>query len=108
MLKGRAPWWMYVIAVVYILTIAFNARQEFWGPANTGWLPSWPSTRVAGVSRGKPMERAGLREGDVLVAANRQPITGMPDWFVARAHFDQNQPIDLRIQRDGQPYSLRV
>jgi hypothetical protein len=108
MLKRRVPWWMYLIAVIYILTIGFNARQEFWGPANTGWVPSWPATRVAGVSPGRPMEKAGLQAGDVLVAANRQPLTGMPDWFVARAHFDRHQPIDLRVQRGGQPRSLKV
>lgn len=108
MLNRRAPWWMYLMAVIYIITIGFNARQELWGPANTGWVPSWPAARVASVSRGRPMDRAGLRAGDVLVAANRQPLTGMPDWFVARAHFALHQPIDLRIQRGGQLRSLTV
>jgi hypothetical protein len=30
----RVPWWIYLIAAIYILTIGFNARQEVWGPAN--------------------------------------------------------------------------
>jgi hypothetical protein len=102
MLERRVPWWMYLVAAIYILTIGFNARQEFWGPASTGWAPSWPATRVVGVTPGRPMERAGLQAGDVLIAANRQPLTGMPDWFVVPAHFEVHQPIDLRIQRGGQ------
>jgi lipoprotein signal peptidase len=32
----------------------------------------------------------------------------MPDWFVARAHFELNQPIDLRIRRGGVPHSLQL
>src|SRR5262245_22817663 len=94
MLCRRVPWWIYLIAAVYILNFGFNARQEFWGPANAGVL-SWPAAQVADVSRGRPMERAGVRAGDVLIAVNRQPLTGMPDWFVARAHFELDRPIDL-------------
>lgn len=54
MLTRRAPWWIYAVAAVYALTFLFNARQEFWGPANAGWLPSWPTFKVAGVLPGRP------------------------------------------------------
>jgi hypothetical protein len=64
MLSGRVPWWIYLIAIIYILTFGFNARQEVWGPAITGWVPSWPAARVADVLPGRPMERAGLRAGN--------------------------------------------
>jgi hypothetical protein len=107
MLFRRVPWWIYVIAAIYVLTFGFNARQEFWGPANAGVL-SWPAAQVGDVSRGRPMERAGVRAGDVLLAANHQPVTGMPDWFVVRAHFELHRPIDLRIQRGGEFRSLTV
>src|SRR5215831_9984873 len=108
MLYRRVPWWIYLIAAIYILTFGFSARQEVRGPANAGLVLSWPAAQVTDVSRGRPVERAGLRAGDVLVAANRQPITGMPDWFVARAYFELNQTIDLHIQRGGQSRSLNV
>ena len=108
MLHRRVPWWIYLIAAIYILTFAFSARQEVWGPANAGWVLSWPAAQVAGVSRGGPIEKAGVRAGDVLAAANRQPITRMPDWFVARAHFELHRPIDLRIQHGGQSRSLKA
>jgi hypothetical protein len=108
MLTLRVPWWMYLIAAVYVLTFFFNARQEAWGPANAGWVPLWPTFKVAGVVPGRPMEKGGLRAGDVLEAVNGQPLTGMPDWFVARAHFERDHPIRLQIQRGEQHLSLQV
>jgi len=54
------------------------------------------------------MDKAGLRAGDVLEAAGGQPLTGMPDWFVARAHFERDRPIDVQIQRDGQHLRLHL
>jgi S1-C subfamily serine protease len=99
---------VYVGATVFVLTLLFNARQEACGPANSGWIPSWPSMKVAGVTPGGPMDKAGLRAGDVLEAAGGQPLTGMPDWFVARAHFERDRPIDLQIQRDGQHLCLHL
>ena len=54
------------------------------------------------------MDKAGVRAGDVLEAAGGQSLTGMPDWFVARAHFERNRPIDLQIQREGQHLRLQL
>src|SRR5215470_3188367 len=107
MLSWRGPWWMYVIAAVYVLTFSFNARQEFWGPANAGWVPSWPTFRVAAIVPGAPVDKAGLRAGDVLEAVNGQPLNAMPDWFLARAHFQRNHPIELRIRRGDQQLGLQ-
>jgi|ERR1700682_386848 len=105
MRTSRAPWWMYVIAAVYVLTFFFNARQEVWGPANAGWTPSWPTFKVDDGLPGKPMENAGLRAGDVLETVDGQPLHGMPDWFVARAHFERDRPVDLRIRRGDQQHA---
>ena len=99
---------MFVIAAVFLLTFLFNARQEALAPANTGWTPSWPLSRVADVIPGKPMKQAGVRPGDGLEAANGLPITGMPDWFLARAHFERGILIPLRIQRDKQDLSMQL
>jgi hypothetical protein len=107
MLTWRAPWWIYVVAAVYVLTFLFNGQQEGWGPANAGWIPSWPTLRVAGVVPGRPMDKAGLRTGDVLEAVNGLPLNGMPDWFVARAHFERNHPINLEIRRGWRHLSLQ-
>jgi S1-C subfamily serine protease len=107
MLNWRVPWWMYLAAGVYVLTFLFNARQEASGPANAGWVPVWPAVAVASVASGRAMEKAGLRAGDVLEAVNGQPITRMPDWFVARAHFERKQPIKLQIQRGWRRHEIK-
>ena len=106
MLKRRVPWWMYAVAAAYVLTFLFNTRQEGWGPSNAGWEPSWPTFRIAAVLPGKPMEKAGLRAGDILEAVDGRPLTAMPDWFVARAHFELDRPIELQVGRGDQHLAL--
>jgi len=64
--------------------------------------------KVAAVIPGGPMDKAGVRAGDVLEAAGELPLTGMPDWFVARAHFERERPIDLKIRRDEQALQLHL
>jgi len=103
----HTPWWMCVIAAVYTVTFFFNARQELWGPANTGWTPAWPTLKVAEVLPNRPMENAGVRMGDVLEEVNGQPLHGMPDWFVARAHFELDRQVDLQILRGQQQIALQ-
>jgi len=94
--------------VVFALAFFFNARQEVWGPANASWTPAWPTMKVAAVTPGGPVDKAGVRVGDVLEAAYEQPLTAMPDWFVARAHFERDRPIALKIRRNGQPLNLHL
>jgi uncharacterized membrane protein len=103
----RASWWLYVGAAIFILTFLFNARQEAFGPANAGWSAAWPSLRVANVKPGSPMEKAGLRPGDLLEEANGLPLTGMPDWFVARAHFERGRPVEVQVRRGEQHLRLQ-
>src|SRR2546423_573486 len=42
-------------------------------------LPKETGAIVLGASKGSPAERAGLREGDVIIAFNGQPIAGVDD-----------------------------
>jgi hypothetical protein len=107
MLTWRGPWWMYVVAAVYALTFLFNTRQEFWGPANAGWVPSG-TFKVTSVLPGGPMDKAGLRPGDVLEAVDGLPLNGAADWFLARAHFERNHPVELQVRRGEQHLVLRL
>jgi hypothetical protein len=100
MSKRRTAWWVYPAAAVFVLTFFFNARQEIWGPANAGWTPVWPTVKVATVAPAGPMDKAGVRAGDVLEAAGGQALTAVPDWFVARAHFERERPIDVEARRN--------
>lgn len=108
MLKSRAPWWMPVVAVVFILTFLFNARQEFWGPANGGWVPGPSLFKVGRVLPGEPMDKAGVHAGDVLEAVDGYPLNGAGNWFLARAHFERNRPIDLLVRRGERHLALKL
>ena len=106
--RSGAPWWMYVVAVVFVLTFFFNARQEFWGPESGGWVPEPSLFTVASVLPGGPMDRAGVKAGDVLVAVDGCPLNGAGNWFLARAHFERNRPIDLQVRRGDQHFESRL
>ncbi len=107
MVRSRAPWWMYVFAVVYALTLLFNARQEMFGPAASGLVPAWPGLAVAGVRPGTPLDKSGLRAGDVLETIDGLPLRGMPDWFLARANFEVGRPVELQVRRGEQRLRLQ-
>jgi Ca2+/Na+ antiporter len=108
MLTWRAPWWMYMVAVVYVLTFLFNTRQEFWGPADAGWVPEPRFFKVARVLPGRPMDKAGVHAGDFLVATDGYPLNGAANWFLARAHFERDRPIELQVRRGEQQLALKV
>lgn len=107
MITWRASWWMYVVAAVYALTFFFNTRQEFWGPATEGWVLSG-AFKASSVLPGGAMDKAGLRPGDVLETVGGQPLNGAPDWFLARAHFERNHPVELQVRRGEQHLALRL
>ena len=98
---------MPVAASAFALAFCFNAYQEALGPANAGWIAAWPSFMVAAVVPGTPMDKAGLRKGDVLEAVNGHPLTGMPDWFVARSTFERDRSVEIQIRRSEQRLRLR-
>ena len=104
----RPPWWVWTFAAIYILALGFNARQEFYGPANVGWTPQWPSFVVGDIAPRSAADVAGVHKGDLIVAVNGQPILAMPDWFVARAHFESNTPVHLEVRRDGSLLKLQL
>src|SRR6266550_383172 len=97
---------MPVAASAFVLAFCFNAQQEALGPAAAGWIAAWPSFRVAGVAPGTPMDKAGVRKGDVLEAVNGHPLTGMPDWFVARSTFERGRAVEVQIRRGTQRLRL--
>jgi hypothetical protein len=102
----RAPSWMYVVAALYVLAFFFNTRQEFLGPAPAGWTLELPSLNVLNISSSSPVQQAGARVDDVLESVNGQPLRTMPDWFLARAHFERNLPVMVQIRRGDQHLCL--
>ena len=45
------------------------------------------------------MDKAGVQAGDFLEAADGYPLNGAANWFLARAHFERDRPIELHVRR---------
>ena len=74
-----------------------------------GVEPYLPSQRalIGEVLPDSPAERAGLRAGDEIVAADGEDIADWSAWVAAvRARADQTFP--LEIQRDGAPWQTEI
>jgi hypothetical protein len=96
-----------IVAALFVATFLFNARQEFFGPANPGWTPAGLTMRVAAIRTGSPMSDAGLRAGDIIESIDGRPLTGMAGWFVARAHFRIGRAIQIGVRRGGLLFETR-
>jgi hypothetical protein len=103
---------MYLLASVYILTLGFNARQEAFGPADpglryTGQLPDHRPLAVERVVPDSPFEQAGVQAGDVIETVAGRAVFGQTDWFLARAHFERNQPTEIQVRRGDEHLRLK-
>ncbi len=63
---------------------------------------------VAGLVRGSPGERAGLRPGDVLLALNGSPIQSSTQALALFAGTHPGQEVRLKIQRNGREQTLQI
>ena len=84
----------FVLAIVLYFVVFAAPHQEL-------------AAQVGYVKPQSPAAVAGLRYGDRVTAIEGQPIQGWSDLQEAiRAH--AGQPLQLEIQRDGKPLSLRI
>jgi regulator of sigma E protease len=63
--------------------------------------------QIVTISKGQPAEEAGLKAGDVILAADGQPDISYDNFLAAIKSHDQ-RPLPLTIRRDGQPQDLVV
>jgi len=68
--------------------------------------PAEPVT-VGSIAHGLPAEKAGLKEGDVIVAADGQKLMA-PSQFSEIVQQSAGNPMTLEILRDGQPQTLQL
>ena len=76
------------------------------GPDRIGDVGLNPPEVVGMIEHG-PAERAGIKPGDVLVAANGVAIKGVPDLLKVMQDVKAN-PMQLKILRDGQPLTMSI
>jgi regulator of sigma E protease len=66
-----------------------------------------PDARVGKVKKGGPADLAGLREGDVIVAVNGEPVNDF-DAIAQVIHKSIGQPVELAWERGGQRFHASV
>jgi aminopeptidase N len=69
---------------------------------------SGEGVRLSGVNPGSPAEGAGLREGDVVVAVNGQPVHTLKEYADVLRGLEPGDAVTIRFLRGGEPRSVET
>jgi len=67
-----------------------------------------PGARVGGVVPGSPAEKAGLKEGDVMMKLDAVEMTGLPSFSDFLKTAKAGQTVTVSLLREGKPLTLSV
>jgi S1-C subfamily serine protease len=87
--------------------LGISARAEPLSPSLADELKQRRAVRVMGVGDGSPAARAGLREGDLLLAAGGAPVASVDDLQRALVHGGERE-IALEVLRGDEKRSVRA
>jgi serine protease Do len=76
--------------------------------ARTSRLPVDQGVGVVSISRGSPAERAGLKEGDILVQIGDQPLKNTADLIRFLTIHKSGESVDIVFFRDNTKRTLRA
>jgi S1-C subfamily serine protease len=71
-------------------------------------LPGEGALLVAGLEPGGPAERAGVREGDLVLGFDGRPVEGIDDLHRLLTEEAAGRSVELRLLRRGRPVTVRV
>jgi Peptidase family M28/PDZ domain len=83
-------------------------------PATTlGVMPDYTheetdGLKLAGVRPGGAAQKAGLMEGDLIIKLGDKPISSIRDYMQTMAGYKGGETIDVVVNRQGKPVTLRV
>jgi hypothetical protein len=109
--RRRTPWWAWLLATSFLIFFAFGFYTSLMGVGGPGAAASdAPSggTLIEEVVPGKPMEKAGVRAGDIVVAVDGQAIRSGHDWGEMAWQFEPGKPFVLTVERDSQQMQLTL
>jgi regulator of sigma E protease len=75
-------------------------------PPSAGWLPKVPVI-IGDVESGMPAAKAGLLEGDKIVAIDGQPVTSIQS-MIDSLQRTKDKPLQLAIDRSGKEMTFNV
>ncbi|MDE0343913.1 MAG: DegQ family serine endoprotease [Deltaproteobacteria bacterium] len=113
----------FAIPINLVKQLLFQLRDE--GKVTRGWLgvviqdvnaemaealgmDEARGALVTNVSQGSPAEAGGMQVGDVIVTFDGSPVTASGELPLIVARTPVGKTVDVVIQRDGRPASLRV
>ena len=111
---GRASpvvgWSLALAAFAHVAYLALLITCDALRVVPFGFVPHFDGHLVT-VEQVQPATlaaRAGLRPHDRLRRANGQVLEGRVDWQRMRVQLDPSRPLELDIERDGRPLTLRL
>ena len=72
-----------------------------------GWAPKEKSVIITDLQTGKPADKAGLKEGDQIIALDGKPVPALAE-MVESLEVSKDKPIQLTVLRDGQEKTFTV
>jgi diguanylate cyclase (GGDEF)-like protein len=97
------------LAVLSLLGLSVvSARRSADRRIGVSTQPGDGGIGIAGVAPGRPADRAGLREGDVLVSVDGAPTPDESAYDRISARFAAGKTADFRVRRGGQTLDLAV
>lgn len=106
----RAPWWMWLLAAIFIIYSGLQTYCYVLGPAGLGISLKTGGERsvVAQVDPGSAAERAGFKPGDIILARDGHPIQGRSFLRVIRPNLEISRIYHFEIERGGQRLNLAL
>ena len=66
-----------------------------------GWAPKEKNVMITDLTPGRPAEKAGLKEGDQIIALDGKPVPALAA-MVESLEVTKDKPIEITVLRDGQ------
>ncbi len=104
----KPPWQRFIVLAAgpfmnIVLALVLYWAVNFFG----GQQVEIGRPAVVDVSPNSPAALAGLKSGDIFVTANGKPVKTVADFRIETA-LDKNNPVQLVMERNGQPFAASV
>ena len=72
-----------------------------------GWAPKENTVTITDLVSGMPAEKAGLKEGDQIIALDGKPVPALAE-MVETLKVTKDKPIQITVRRNGQEKTFKV